>query len=82
MTEFSPAVILEDAKMDVTATRIAWGKWMNCGQTCVAPDYLIVTEENKVRMVEELERNLERFYGTDIKASKDYGRIINQRHFE
>ncbi|KPP61653.1 aldehyde dehydrogenase, dimeric NADP-preferring-like [Scleropages formosus] len=61
--------------------RIAWGKFSNCGQTCIAPDYILCNPAVQDRVVEEIRRTLHEFYGEDPKTSPDYGRIINKRHF-
>jgi aldehyde dehydrogenase (NAD+) len=66
----------------LAAKRIAWGKFLNAGQTCVAPDYVLVPRENQDQLIERLKYHLHAFYGPDIKASPDYSRIINQRHFD
>ncbi|KJH45982.1 aldehyde dehydrogenase family protein [Dictyocaulus viviparus] len=78
----SPVLVEDDADIDITARRIAWGKWLNCGQTCLAPDYVLVSERTKLKLVEALGRYIREFYGVDIQSSKDYSRIINQRHHD
>ncbi|KAJ1366758.1 hypothetical protein KIN20_027514 [Parelaphostrongylus tenuis] len=77
-----PVVVEDDAVIDITARRIAWGKWTNCGQTCIAPDYVLVSESTKPKLVEALRRCIGEFYGNDIKSSKDYSRIINKKHHD
>uniref|UniRef100_A0A914C976 Aldehyde dehydrogenase n=1 Tax=Acrobeloides nanus TaxID=290746 RepID=A0A914C976_9BILA len=77
-----PVVIESDADIETSAKRVAWGKWLNCGQTCLAPDYIITTAALKPRVVAGLRKAIIDFYGTEIKASKDYSRIIGQRHFD
>ncbi|VDM55351.1 unnamed protein product [Angiostrongylus costaricensis] len=77
-----PVVVEDDTIMDLTARRIAWGKWANCGQTCLAPDYVLVSESTKPKLVEALRQSIAEFYGSDIKSSKDYSRIINKRHHD
>lgn len=79
---FSPAVVLADADIGLSARRLAWGKFTNCAQTCVAPDYILVTPDVKDNLVAELITNLHEFYGLDVQRSPDYSRIINTRHFE
>lgn len=76
----SPCIVDRDVDLDVAARRIAWGKWWNAGQTCVAPDYVLVQKDVEPRLLEKLHATLEAFYGTDPKTSADYGRIINERH--
>jgi aldehyde dehydrogenase (NAD+) len=78
----SPAVVLGDASIKVAAKRIAWGKFMNAGQTCVAPDYILVEPHVKAELVRELQAALELFYGKNSEASPDYCRIVNQRNFD
>jgi len=76
----SPCLLDESADLVQAARRIAWGKWMNAGQTCVAPDYVLVPEALEQKFLAALKDALERFYGTDPRRSPDYGRIISQRH--
>jgi len=67
--------------LQITARRLAWGKWLNCGQTCLAPDYVLVSKHTKPKLVEELKRVLGEFYGPKPEESKDYSRIINDTNF-
>jgi aldehyde dehydrogenase (NAD+) len=76
----SPAIVTESADLTVSARRIAWGKFVNAGQTCVAPDYVLVPEPHHDRFVAELATALQTFFGDDPAASADYGRIVNERH--
>lgn len=78
----SPAIVTPSARIDVAARRIAWGKFNNAGQTCVAPDYVLVHKEVYEAFMEKLRTNLKDFYGEDPQQSQDFGRIINQRHFD
>ncbi len=78
----SPVVIDRSAKLKTACQRIVWGKFMNVGQTCVAPDYVLVDNKIKSQFVNEIEKTIRRFYGNDIINNKDYGRIVNQRHIE
>lgn len=78
----SPAVVLRDADLKVTARRIAWGKFMNAGQTCVAPDYVLVEDSVRDALVRELATCVREFYGDDAQASRDYCRIVNERAFD
>lgn len=78
----SPCIVDEKYHLKNTARRIAWGKWVNCGQTCIAPDYLLVPEPERDRLVNELKSTLEDFYGKNPAESEDYGKIINERHFD
>lgn len=77
-----PCLVCADALLDTTARRIAWGKFMNAGQTCVAPDYLLVDQSVSVDFMEALRRAIHGFYGEDPRQSPDYGRIVNRRHFD
>lgn len=78
----SPAIVAEDADMDLTARRIVWGKFMNAGQTCVAPDYLLVQEQVKDELIEQLRIAIEQFYGDSPRHSPDLARIVNDRHYQ
>lgn len=78
----SPCVVHEDADLELAAKRIAWGKWINAGQTCIAPDYLFVHKRVKPQLIEAIIRYVERFYGTDIKKMDGMTTIINERHFD
>ncbi len=77
----SPAIVDQTANLDVAAKRIAWGKFNNAGQTCVAPDYVLVQRSVYKKFVQKLQKALAQFYGKDPQQSKDYGRIINERQF-
>lgn len=78
----SPGIVDASAKLKVAAKRLVLAKFLNAGQTCVAPDYLLVHESVKEAFVKEVMSTLKKFYGKDPASSKDYGRIINVRHFE
>ena len=78
----SPVVVLDDADVDIAARRIAFGKLLNCGQTCVAPDYLLVGKGIKERFIRAFIRETEKMYGSQPMESPDYGKIINRRHFD
>jgi len=78
----SPCIVDERARLRYAARRIAFGKWLNAGQTCIAPDYLLVHEDIKPRLLEELRHALRSFYGADPRRSRHYARIIDSRHFE
>jgi aldehyde dehydrogenase (NAD+) len=75
----SPCVIDKDANLDKAAKRIVWGKLLNAGQTCVAPDYLFVQDEVKDRLLELIIKEFELQYGHNIRESEDYPRIIGKR---
>jgi aldehyde dehydrogenase (NAD+) len=78
----SPAVVEEDADLRAAARRIALGKFINVGQTCVAPDYVLVHASVKDKLVAHLKKEILRFYGQDPAASYDYGKIINEKRFD
>jgi len=78
----SPAVIEKDANLSVSARRITLGKFMNAGQTCIAPDYVLVPEDKLQSFTAEMKKSIAQFYGKDVAASADYGRIINQKQFD
>jgi len=77
-----PCLVCADAPLDIAARRIVWGKFMNAGQTCVAPDFVLVDRRVRVDLVESMKRVLREFYGDDPQRSPDYGRIVNRRHLE
>ena len=76
----SPAIVTDSADLAVSARRVAWGKYVNAGQTCVAPDYVLVHEASHDAFVEELGKAVRTFFGDDPAQSPDYGRIVNERH--
>ncbi|MBD3400735.1 MAG: aldehyde dehydrogenase family protein [Candidatus Coatesbacteria bacterium] len=78
----SPAVVDADAELKVCARRLIWGKFINAGQTCIAPDYVLVRAGIKDRLLELLKAQIERFYGAEPRKSADYARIVNDRHLE
>lgn len=76
----SPVIVDNTANLKVSAKRILWGKLTNAGQTCVAPDYILAHEDIYEELIKEFEKVIIEFYGQDIIRSKDFGRIINNRH--
>ena len=78
----SPVIVERSADIKKTAMRIIWGKLMNAGQTCVAPDYILVDQCIEEKLVEALIESINQLYGLNIKENKDYGKIINERHFK
>jgi aldehyde dehydrogenase (NAD+) len=78
----SPAIVAADADIDVAARRIAWGRFTNAGQTCVAPDYVLVARAVEDRFLDAVLRSVHDFYGESPETSTDYGRIVNERHFD
>jgi aldehyde dehydrogenase (NAD+) len=78
----SPCIIDRDVDIKVAAKRVAWGKFFNCGQTCIAPDYVLIHATIYDQFKEALQTAVREFYGEDPQQSPDYGRIINQRHWD
>lgn len=77
-----PALVCGDAPLELAARRIAWGKFMNAGQTCVAPDFVLVPRGLREAFVTALVKSIREFYGDRPVQSEEYGRIVNARHFE
>jgi aldehyde dehydrogenase (NAD+) len=77
----SPCVVDHTADIPTAARRIAWGKFINAGQTCVAPDYLLVHAKVRDRLYDEIRKTLKEFYGQNPMQSPDYARIVSDRHF-
>ncbi len=78
----SPAIVEPDADLAVSARRIAWGRFMNAGQICVAPDYALVHDSVHDAFIEALREALHAFYGEEPKRSPDFARLVNERHFD
>ncbi|KAI8391630.1 Aldehyde/histidinol dehydrogenase [Radiomyces spectabilis] len=78
----SPAIVAPDADLSVTANRIIWGKFFNTGQTCVAPDYVLVTKDTVEPLMDAFRKSIINFYGDNPQKELSYGRIVNQRHFD
>jgi acyl-CoA reductase-like NAD-dependent aldehyde dehydrogenase len=76
----NPCIVEPDAPLDIAARRIAWGKFMNAGQTCIAPDHVYVRKSVQENFMRELARSIKRFYGPDPSRSTDYARIVNEHH--
>ena len=77
----SPVVVEKDADISLASRRIVFGKFLNCGQTCVAPDYVLVERSVKERLVEGIKKEIVRQFGDKPLNNPDYGKIINQKHF-
>lgn len=77
----SPCIVDKSADVELAAKRIVWGKFWNAGQTCIAPDYLLVHETIKEELKERMIECIEKFWGDEPDKSKDYARIVNSRHF-
>ncbi|MCC5608340.1 aldehyde dehydrogenase [Nostoc sp. CHAB 5834] len=78
----SPCIVDSDINIEHTVRRITWGKFINAGQTCIAPDYLLVNKTIKKDLINGLEKCIKEFYGENPANSPDYARIISQKHFE
>ena len=78
----SPCIVYESANIDVAAKRIAWSKTINAGQTCIAPDYLLVHESIKDKLLTKIEQELIKMFGEDSQSSEFYPRIVNHKAFE
>ena len=78
----SPCIIDSKANIKLAAKRIVFGKFLNCGQTCVAPDYILCHRSQKETILCELKKQIAKQYGENPLKNKNYGKIINQKHFE
>ena len=78
----SPAIVEADASLKATARRIVLGKFINSGQTCIAPDYLLVHESVKDKLIEQMKDSIEHFYTKDPSTSYSYSKVINERRFD
>ncbi|XP_028134568.2 aldehyde dehydrogenase, dimeric NADP-preferring isoform X1 [Diabrotica virgifera virgifera] len=78
----NPVYVDKSANLKATAKRILWGKFQNCGQICISPDYILCTPEVQVKLLGFMEDVIKEFFNGSVKTSKDYARIINSRHFD
>ncbi|MDQ3738930.1 MAG: aldehyde dehydrogenase family protein [Actinomycetota bacterium] len=78
----SPVIVASDADINIAARRIVWGKFVNAGQTCLAPDYVLVNRDVEDRLLGALLRAIHDMYGESPSTSADYGRIVSDRHFD
>ena len=78
----SPAIVTETASITTAAKRVAWGKWVNNGQTCVAPDYCLVHRSVVDTFITALVAAIEKMYGAEPKNSEDYGRIVDEKSWD
>jgi hypothetical protein len=78
----SPTIVDSTCDLRVAARRIAFGKFLNAGQSCIAPDYILVDARVEQQFTDELQRVIEEMFGADAQASESFGRIINARHFQ
>ncbi|MDU4694356.1 MAG: aldehyde dehydrogenase [Paenibacillus sp.] len=77
----SPCIVDREVDLELAAQRIVWGKFLNTGQTCVAPDYVLVHESVRAELIAKMKAQITAFYGEDPQRSPDYGRIVNERHW-
>ena len=78
----NPCIVEESSKIELTAKRIVWGKFFNCGQTCIAPDYILVNYKIKDRLIDALKKAIKDAFGENPLESESYGRLVNKNHFE
>lgn len=78
----SPCIVDATANIKLAAKRIVWGKYLNCGQTCVAPDYILCESSIKDEFVTEVIKQIKKQFGENPLENKDYGKIINEKHFD
>ena len=78
----SPVVVDKSADVELAARRVAWGKSLNAGQTCIAPDYLLIHEEVKEHFIEAFKRSILKFHGSDVRSSRHYGRMVTDAAFD
>lgn len=78
----SPCIVDETADLRLAAKRIVWGKFLNCGQTCVAPDYILVQRSVKDKLVRQINKYIRKMYGKDALANKEYPKMISEKHFD
>lgn len=78
----SPCIVEKTADIPLAAKRIVFGKYLNCGQTCVAPDYIYCDEKIRERLVEEIKKQIRKQFGPSPLTNSDYGNIINEKHFD
>lgn len=78
----SPCIVDDTANIKLAAKRIVFGKFLNCGQTCVAPDYILCQKDIKAQLITEISNQITKQYGDNPLENQDYGKIINDKHFE
>lgn len=78
----SPVYVDDSADINITAQRLTWGKWMNAGQTCIAPDYVLIKPDLVEPFTRAVIKQLKDMFGDNPQQSDNYGRIVNERHFE
>ncbi|OEF97514.1 aldehyde dehydrogenase [Desulfuribacillus alkaliarsenatis] len=77
----SPCIVHKDAKLEVAAKRVIWGKFLNAGQTCIAPDYLLVHKNIRNELIEQMKRAIVDLYTENPLENSDYTRVVNEHHF-
>lgn len=78
----SPCIVDKTADIKLAGKRIVWGKGINAGQTCVAPDYLLVHKDVKNELIEEMKKNIDDFFESSLDEKSDYPKIVNKKHFD
>ncbi len=78
----SPCIVDDTAKIPLAAKRIVFGKYLNCGQTCVAPDYILCDSKIREQLIAAIKQEIVKQYGAEPLKNRDYGRIVNAKHFE
>lgn len=78
----NPCIIEESADLDLAVKRVVWAKYFNCGQTCIAPDYVLVHRKFQESFIQKARKQIEEYFGEEPMQSKDYGKIITQRHYK
>lgn len=78
----SPCIVEKSANLKLAAKRIVFGKYLNCGQTCVAPDYIYCDEAIREPLLKQMQKQIKKQFGSDPLIGKNYGKIINEKHFE
>ncbi len=76
----NPCIVDETASIEISAKRIVWGKFTNCGQTCIAPDFIVVSKKIKEKFIYELKKQIVKIYGNNVVDNDEYGRIISDKH--
>src|SRR5699024_2803335 len=78
----SPAIVMGDANLKLAAKRIVWGKFINAGQTCVAPDYVLLQESKRRKFLKYVVHYIKKFFGDDVRFNKQYPSISTERHVD
>jgi len=78
----SPCIVDETADLKLAAKRIVWGKFLNSGQTCVAPDYILVQKSVKDKLIKQIIKTIRKMYGKDVLSNEEYPKMINEKHFD